>query len=237
MSTLPPLKSKRVPRFIEEYCKHRNGTKAARDAGWPVSWAAEAACMLLKTSEIQEAVAAYDARMAEAAQVEQVDILREWLAVATADPSKLMHVRRVNCRYCWGEGNRYSWKPREYAEACDAETRAAKREKRDPELPDCSGGFAFSRIAEPNPDCPECEGEGVEDVSMADLSTLAGPERKLFAGIRLTKNGPEVLLRDQDKARDNLARYLGLLVERRELTGSNGAPLMPSSIIVCGPDE
>lgn len=237
MSQLPPVKSKRLPRFVQEYCRHRNGTRAARDAGWPASWAHVAASMLLKEPEVQAMIAEQDALVAQEAKVEAADILREWLDVATADPSKLIHVRRVNCRYCWGKGFRYSWKSREYAEACDAEIRAAAREKREPQLPDCSGGLSFSRIAEPNPDCPECEGEGVEDVSVADLALLAGPERKLFAGVKVTKDGIEVKMRDQDKARDNLAKYLGLLVERRELTGKDGEALMPTSIIVCGPDE
>ena len=96
-------------------------------------------------------------------------------------------------------------------------------------MPDCSGGFDFNRIAEPNPSCPECEGEGVEEVFVADIETLTGPERKLFAGIRMTKYGPEVVLRDQDKARDNIAKYLGLLVERKELTGKDGRPLIPEA--------
>ena len=168
-------------------------------------------------------------RVSEEARVEAVDILRDWLAIATADPSKLMQARRVNCRYCWGVGHEYQWKPREYAEACDHAMAMARAKNRDPVMPDCGGGFGFKRNADPCPDCPDCEGEGVEEVFIADITTLSGPERRLFAGIKQTRNGPEVIMRDQDKARDNLARYLGMLIERKEIYGKDGKPLFPEA--------
>lgn len=238
MSTQDPIRSKRVPRFVEEYCKDRNGTQAAIRAGFSPNGAENTAWRLLSDPRVEELITEQMGRVSKEATIEAADILREWLDVATADPAKLSRVRRVNCRYCWGEGHQYRWKAREYAEACDMEMRRATKEKRAPELPDCAGGFGFRMTEEPNPACPECEGEGTEEVFIADLETLTGPERKLFAGVKQTRNGPEVILRDQDKARDSLAKYLGLLVDRKELTGKDGTPLTsPTTIIVCGPDE
>lgn len=236
---LDPIRSKRVPRFVEEYCKDRNGTQAAVRAGYSsnLDTAGVTAARLLSDARIQALIVEQMARVSQEAKIEAADILREWLDVATADPAKLSHVRQVNCRHCWGVGHEYQWKAREYAEACDRAMKAyeaalAKHSKGPAptlEMPDCSGGFGFSRIAEPNPACPECEGEGVEDVIIADLASLSGPERKLFAGIKRTRNGVEVVMRDQDKARDNLAKYLGMLVERKELTGPDGKPLIPAA--------
>lgn len=241
MNAQDPIRSKRVPRFVEEYCKDRNGTQAAIRAGYSSNedTAGVTAARLLADARIQGLIEAEKARVTQEARVEAADVLRNWLDIATADPSKLGKVRRVCCRHCWGLAHQYQWKPREYAEACDSEMIAAKREKREPALPDCSGGFDYRHTAEPNPACPECEGDGVEEVFIADIETLTGPERKLFAGIKMTKYGPEIVYRDQDKARDNLAKYLGLLVERKELTGKNGEPLAagPSIIMVCGPDD
>ena len=240
MNAPDPIRSKRVPRFVEEYVKDRNGTQAAIRAGYSsnVETAGVTAARLLGDARVQALVKVEQARVSKEANVEAADVLREWLDIATADPSKLQRVRHVNCRHCWGVGHLYQWKAREYAEACDAEMRAAEKARREPCLPDCTGGFGFNRIAEPNTLCPECDGEGVEDVYVADLETLTGPERKLFAGIKQTRNGPEVIMRDQDKARDNLAKYLGLLVDKKELTGKDGAPLAaPTTIIVCGPDD
>jgi len=210
------IKSQRVYRFVEEYAKDRNGTQAAIRAGYSPKTAGEQACVLLKNPKIQALVDEQVAKVGEIVAFEAADVLREWVLLATADPSKISHVRRVNCRHCWGVGHAYQWKPREYAEACDSEGAP----------PPCDGGFDFVLNREPNEACPECEGEGVEETFFEDMRTLGPAERKLIAGVKRTKEGIEVKLRDQDGAVQQIAKYLGLLVEKRELTGKNGAPLI-----------
>jgi hypothetical protein len=49
--------------------------------------------------------------------------------------------------------------------------------------------------------------------------------RKLFAGVKKTKDGLEIKTRDQDAALKNLSAYLGMSLERRELSGPGGRPL------------
>lgn len=231
MNAQDPIKSKRVPRFVEEYCKDRNGTQAAIRAGYTsnVEAAGVTAARLLSDVRVQGLIEEQMQRVAQEATVEAAEILREYLALATADASKIMHVRRVNCRYCWGVGHQYQWKAREYAEACDAAQRPAKRGEEPAPFPDCSGGFGFRHSAEPNPACPECDGEGHEDIFFRDTEGLTGPERKLIAGIKRTKDGLEVKLRDQDGALKILAQYAGLLIERKEVTGKDGRPLIPEA--------
>lgn len=226
MNPTDPIKSKRVPRFVEEYAKDRNGTQAAIRAGFSPNGAENTAWRLLSDPRVVTLIEAEVERVSKSAHFEAVDVLREWVALATADPSRIMKVRRVNCRHCHGVGHRYQWGEREYAEALDAATRPTKGGEPAP-LPDCSGGFGWRSNAEPHPDCPECNGEGLEDIFFGDTESLTGPERKLIAGIKRTKDGLEVKLRDQDAALQNIAKYLGLLIERKELTGKDGRPLMP----------
>jgi phage terminase small subunit len=238
-SALNPIRSKRVPRFAEEYAKDRNGAQAAMRAGFtqnPAS-AAVTASVLLADPNVQALVAEQIARVSEEAKVTAADILREWFAVATADPSKLTRVRHLNCRHCWGVGGAYRWRDAEEWTAACVEALEAKPKPQTP--PGCEGGFGFRRTDEPNPACPRCEGDGIEDVQIADIESLTGPERKLFGGVKMTRNGPEVIIRDQDKARDNIARHIGMLIERKQLQGPNGEPLNlgPATIIVTGPDE
>ena len=219
-----PIRSKLVPRFVEEFCRpsnRENGTKAALEAGWPASWAPQAACELLKEPHVQEMIIEQRARIAREATITAADVLRDWIEIADADASKIVYVRRVNCRYCNGVEHQYQWNAREYAEACDA----AMRQKPPSDLPDCAGGFGWRHNAEPHHGCPECAGEGIEDIFFRDTESLTGPERKLIAGIKRTKDGLEVKLRDQDAIRQNIARYLGMLIERKELSGPGGAPL------------
>lgn len=233
MEKLDPIKSKRVGRFVEEYVKDRNGAQAVIRAGYTQNArsASVTATRLLAEPNIMELVDAEMARVSQEARVEAADVLRDWLALATADPCKVVKVRRLNCRHCWGEGHAYQWTAQEYAQACDAALDAPTKSKAKPKLPDCSGGLGYNRAADPNPDCPECGGEGVVDVFCADLDTLTGPERKLIQSVKQTPGGGiEVKLRDQDAALSNLARYLGLLIEKRELTGKNGKPLLTASV-------
>lgn len=231
MSAQDPIKSKRVPRFVEEYCKDRNGTQAAIRAGYTANphSAGVIAARLLGEVWVQALIVEQQARVTEEATIDAAMILREYLALATADASKIMHVRHLCCRHCWGVDHLYQWKAREYAEACDWEMKAAEKEKRLPKLPDCGGGFDFRKTREPNPACPECEGEGVEDMYFGDTESLTGAERKLIAGIKRTKDGLEIKMRDQDGALKVLAQYAGLLIERKELTGKDGKPLIPSA--------
>jgi len=219
-----PIRSKLVPRFVEEFCKpsnRENATKAAREAGWPESWAAQAGCALLKEPKVQEMIVEQRARVAQAATITAADILRDWQEVADADASKIVYVRRVNCRFCNGVDHQYQWNAREYAEACDA----AMRQKPPTDMPDCAGGFGWRHNAEPNGGCPECAGEGIEDIFFRDTESLTGPERKLIAGIERTKDGLKVKLRDQDAIRQNIAKYLGMLKNTTEISGPGGAPL------------
>ena len=225
------IRSARVYRFVEEYAKDRNGTQAAIRAGYSRKSAHAQACRLLSDAEIQRLIEEQIEKISRDVEFEAADVLREWVLLATADPSKISHVRRVNCRHCWGANHQYQWKPREYAEACD------ERGKLGDPPPDCSGGFDFVLNREPNEACPECEGEGVEETFFEDMRTLGPAERKLIAGVKRTKEGIEVKLRDQDGAVQQIAKYLGLLVEKRELTGKNGAPLGVAVVPVTLPDD
>jgi phage terminase small subunit len=232
---MEPLKSKRVPRFVEEYAKDRNGTRAAMRAGYTQNEnsAGVTAAVLLSDPRIQALIAEQIEKVSREAVVSAADVLREWHDIATADASKIVYVRRINCRHCHGVGHAYQWAVREYAEACDRAANATNPRTGDPEPrdpPDCSGGFGWKSNAEPNPDCPDCNGEGVEDVFFNDTESLTGPERKLIASIEKTKDGLKIKMRDQDAARANIAKYLGMLVEKRELTGKDGKPLVPEQI-------
>lgn len=218
------INSRRIPRFVEEYAKNPNATQAALEAGFPESWASSAGYELLKIPEVLAQIEQAKAENLAEVKFDAQDILRQWMLLATADPSKISRTRWVNCRHCWGVGHDYQWKAREYAEACE---HASKQKKPEPP-PSCSGGFGYVSNADPNPACPECHGEGIESVIFADMSTLGPAERKLIASVKRTKDGLEVKMRDQDAAVKNLAQYAGMLVERKELTGKNGQPLIPT---------
>ncbi|WP_454889401.1 hypothetical protein [Serratia quinivorans] len=115
-----------------------------------------------------------------------------------------MQFRRVNCRYCWGEDHKYQW--RDFDEQLNAEKKAEADNKLPPDL---SGGIGFVSNDEPNPECPRCNGEGEGEVHVTDTTHLIGTDaRWLYAGIKQTQHGIQVMTADQDAARRNLIQLL-----------------------------
>lgn len=219
MSNDTPIKSERAVRFAEEYAKDRNGLQAAIRAGYSVRSAGQQASALLKDPKVQALIEKQCAAVAKTALFEAADVLREWVDIATADPTRIARVRQVNCRNCWGIDHGYQWRAREYAEACDIEMKLGNAP------PECAGGFGFVGNRPPHPDCPECHGEGVTDTYFEDMDKLPRAEKRLIAGVKKTKDGLEIKYRDQDGALKNIAQYIGMLVEKKELTGKDGGPI------------
>lgn len=206
-------------RFVHEYVKDFNATQAAIRAGYSEKTAGQQAHELLKNLEIAEAIEDRKAEIAALAKVDAAWVVRRWMELTEADPNELTQVRRLCCRHCHGVEHRYQWTEAEYMTAVDKAIL-----KQEP-APDGLGGFGFDMNREPHPDCPECGGHGWEHIHIADTRKLKGPARRLYAGVQRTKEGIKVLTRDQDGALTNLARYLGMMVDRKEISGPNGGPL------------
>ncbi|ECK2348662.1 terminase small subunit [Salmonella enterica] len=131
------------------------------------------------------------------------DVITQLVAIINADPNELAQYRRVNCRYCWGENHKYQW--RDLDEQIRAEKKAESENKSPPDL---SGGIGFVDNADPNPDCPRCNGEGKGEAFFADTRDLEGDARYLLQGVKLGKFGIEILTADKDSARKELARLI-----------------------------
>lgn len=188
---------------------------------------------LARDTEVRAWVTERKQKALDRFDITQADILREMWQVATADPNELTQIRRNCCRHCWGWNFGYQWKTEEeWANAC---ARAIGSKTVPPEF---DGGDGFDKRLDPNADCPECEGDGVAEVVMADTRKLKGSARRLFAGVKQTKFGVEVMMRDQDGALDKLARHLGMYNDKLHLPGMNGAaPTIPDKASIEGADE
>lgn len=71
---------------------------------------------------------------------------------------------------------------------------------------------AFVENADPNLDCPRCNGEGVGETFFADVRDLQGHALQYFAEVKESKFGIEILTEDKKAAR---AQLLHLLTFRR----------------------
>lgn len=212
--------------FVKEYLIDLNAKQAAIRAGYSPKTAEQQASRLLSNVKVQAAIQEAMDKRAAKVEVTADMVLRRWWDLATADPNELIHLRRLACRHCHGIDHQYQWvDAAEYAQAVedainDAEAKAEEMDKPVQDiLPSEAGGYGFDRLADPHPFCPQCRGEGRPDLHIEDTRKLQGGAKLLYSGIKQTKAGLEIVMHDQAKALENVARHLGMFKDKVELSG------------------
>lgn len=219
--------------FAVEYVKDGNATRAYKAVFNCVKMKERsigtAASQLKNKPIVASRIAELISKATNEAVITVGELLKLWSDIATADPNELIQHRRICCRHCYGKGFQYQWKDESefayaIAKAVDANARLKKGVPPEP-LPSDAGGYGFRFTERPTPDCPQCLGQGREDVYVADTNQLTGKARRLYAGIKVTKDGIQVLMRDQDGAAANLGKAFGLFKQEIQIGGVGGGPV------------
>lgn len=223
--------SARQRSYVLAYLKDPNATGAAREAGY--KHPNKHGPSLLVNRGVAAAIKEGRKRIEEAAMLDAVDVANMWASIATANVDALVTNRHCACRYCHGHDHDFQWRTRrEFTEARDKaiydlfgddDVREAAKAGTiiDPRIPDDKGGYGYTTKADPDPDCPECDGDGIEIVSMADTSALTGAERLLYDGVEETRQGKKIRMQDRSKALDSLAKHLGMFAGKVESEETN----------------
>lgn len=216
-------------RFVQEYLVDLNGTQAylRTKPGAAETTARTEASRMLAKHNIAAAVAKAKAERAARTDITADTAIREAWAIMTADPRELMEYRVGCCRYCWGDDHRYQRTQAEFdsAEQANARANEAAIEAKKPVTDfDKLGGVGFDKRRAPNPECPECAGEGIGRTVFKDTSTISPAAASLFAGVKETREGMEIRLHSKDAAMDKVFRHLGLYNDKIQLT-------MPTAVI------
>ena len=199
-------------RFVDEYLIDLNATQAAIRAGYSEKTARQIGEQNLSKLYIQTAIRERQSAIQAELHIEQRDVLTRLHQIATADPNQLTQIRRVPCRYCYGEDHKYQWRTEdEFQAACD---RATEKEKA---LPTDDGGYGYTTKKPPHPDCPMCDGDGVEKLVLQDTRNLPPAALALFAGAQNSKDGVVIKMHDQASAWDKIARHLGFYNDKMEV--------------------
>lgn len=211
-------------RFALQYTVDHNGTHAYLRCKPTVkkSTAGVEACRLLSKPKVQAELERLEAEIAERTNISADKAVREAWAIATADARELMEYRIGCCRHCWGFQFRYQrtdaqfeadQEAHETAKAMAGEKTAAKMgEFR------VLGGGGYDLRREPNPDCPECGGEGIGREVFKDTRTISAAAASLYAGVEITKEGRKIRTHSKDAAMDKVFRHLGLYNDKIQLT-------------------
>lgn len=187
---------------------------------------------LAKLPEIMARVAELKLIAADRTAFTVADALQRWIDIAAADPRELIETLVSACRFCHGEQHGYQWKEREYLAAC------AAAERDDEPLPDPLGGFGFRFTADPHPDCPECEGRGQRRIEVKDTSKMSASALLLYEGVKQTRDGIEIKMKDRTKALENACRIIGAFNDKLDI----GDPLgklfeKVANLAALAPDE
>lgn len=194
-------------KFCEYYLELGNASEAYRRA-FAVSESylhlRNAACELLKKPCITAAIEAGRAEAAETSLNTREAMIAWYARAATFDPSEIIQHRRGACEHCHGKDHLKQWRLPDYVSALRDAERAGRP------YPDIAGGFGYTRKAAPHPDCPKCDGDGVEYVWTADTRYLSAGARAGYWGLKAKKDGIEIIMPDRQKAIENMAKLLGL---------------------------
>lgn len=148
-------------------------------------------------------------------------VLCKWITQATADPRELAMVRVGSCRYCWGLGHQHQYTVSEWEKVVSEHEHKQARARNQAQkagLPfegedcPCKGGTGYMPNRPPNPECPECFGDGQPRVVLRDQSKLSPGALALFGGFKSGKNGLQIIFTEsRQHALDQIALHLGML--------------------------
>jgi len=224
-------KDDKAKMFAQEYIIDLCATSAAIRAGYSPKTAKQQGQRLLTRPDVQAAIQKEMAKRAKRTEITADAVLQRWWDIATADPNEIIHLRRVCCRHCYGTDHEYQWRDsKEYKQAVRRAKVSAMEQDKEPMIPSDAGGYGFDRRVRPSPDCPYCFGEGQQEVYAEDTRDLSSAAKLLYAGVKQTRDGFEIKMRDQDKAMENVAKHLGMFVEKSEVELKN----LPQIIIKRG---
>ena len=220
--------SDRQRAFVLAYLKTRIALQAAKEAGY--AHPDVQGPRLLGNPRIKAAVEEGLPVLEAETQIEAEQVLKRWWSIATADAADLSRIERGACRYCHGIDHQFQWRTqREFEEALFEAAKALSNGNEDmfdaimagqiehPSIPKGDGGTGYRRKAAPHPDCPECEGDGIETVFLADTRTLQDGAAILFDGAKVNAKGQiEVATLDRLKALESAAKHLGMFAGKGE---------------------
>jgi phage terminase small subunit len=236
--------------FVEHYVSYRNATQAydfaydAREGSYETR--RRNGHVMLHDPRVQAAVKARAAIATHETGMGVAWLLERFLRIANADPRELIGLKVGCCRRCYGEGHEFQWRQHEYLEEMKKADLANEQRKAlgwkgaiQPEVPypDIAGGFGFNATLPPLEDCPHCHGEGVERFVPRDTDKLSDDALLLYGGVKVKKDGYEIIIADQSKAAELAGRIMGAFNDKLQVSGTIGAMVAVGDLRKIDPNE
>lgn len=193
-------------RFVAEYLKDSNATRASIRAGYSKKSAEQIGYQLLQKTSVAQAIAQQQKASIARTLGSADDVLAQMWQLATFDANQLSQYRRGACRYCWGFGHHYQWR-----DAVEFDEETAKVEGREgARQPEDIGGYGYDHNREPNSACPRCNGDGIGQPYFPDTRKLPAVSRLAYSGVKVGKNGVEITAISRERMFEAVMKRLGL---------------------------
>lgn len=212
--------------FADEWLVSKNATKAAIKAGYSAKTAGSFGAQLLKRVRIKRYIDTMESQRADKLGATHERVLQEIVNVALGDARSLVEHHVGCCRYCWGKDFQYQ---RTWAEI-ERDREEHIEMYQDTRPFDDKGGPGYNKTRKPNPDCQECFGIGEGYTVVKDTRDFDSAAVSMYAGVEQGLHGLKIKLNDKQKNLEILARKHGIIVDKSELTGKDGAPLIPEAL-------
>jgi phage terminase small subunit len=163
-----------------------------------------------RVRELQDAAAGRSLRSTAA-------LIAELEEMVDADPNELCSLTVGACRRCWSiPPGSYHWRDEAEMGAAVEAWMASLSTPRPLPTPDTKGSFGYRADRDANPECADCNGQGVPRVIFSSTTDVSRGARRLLRGIELFPDGSvkRVLLHDQTQLRIELHKLRGLHVDR-----------------------
>ncbi len=207
-------------RFVKEYLVDLNATQACIRSGYKRNTASETGYENLRKPQIRAEIDRLMKERSERLTITADMVLQQWWDIANADPNEIVHHRLTCCRYCFGKDHKYQYiDVEEWQAEQDAENIKAEKWEREPKDIPNDGGYGYDNTIRPHPKCPKCKGEGYGQIVITDTRDLGHQASLLYSGVKTSRAGIEIIMRDQDKALENVARHLGMFQDNVNVTG------------------
>lgn len=211
-------------RFIKAYPTARSGTQAAILAGYEPKRASQQSSYLLAIPLVREMIEQEMKRLLLRLELDSNVVVKYWWDIATAE----LPLPEVGaCRYCHGIDHRYQFTLDEHRNAMRAHTAAQLKLPGPRRIPfDELGGIGFDRRKKPDPNCPECNGIGVNYMPVIDRDKFTPAQRAAIDEVRVHKDGSVSLkMRDRSRAMENLQSLLNIMPGKKQDELDPAAPL------------
>lgn len=209
----------RQAKFVDLWLVTYDARESYRDAGFTCKTdnaASAGASRLLKKVKHHPYTLARQVELFSRTADVQNQLIATYHAASFADPRELVEYVRRCCRYCYGKGFKFQFRPSEMERRRDqyeADKAAAEADNKEIGEFDELGGLGYDSKKAPNPDCPECDGDGEGRALFKDTSNLSPAALALFEGVKEGKDGTEIKVASQKGYRDGLARLFNMNVE------------------------